>query len=798
MSYEDRLLEEELKNKVAKDWFGSYDCTKIIGKIDFCVAKSRGDSQGKQSDMFDETVITQSLLWAESKKGHNQDIYESFVQLILTIGRAKTIEKYLPPVYLGAFDAQKIAFIPYNIIAGIFAQNDFDWTVTPSNHETKEFRQLYNLVKGELEKKSLLFEYDRDEKELRKFIKSNFVSGKDGAAITVTKNNFVAIYLKWLKAVKPTISIDWEKAKKLGIIDADFYLADLLSKDNESIKDSLFVLLKHTQYLMYRKDKDELGLQDATQVMFNDGQTAHKRFWRIYSRPPRKDFCDYIVKRRDLLVPQDVRERKGSFFTPQKWVELSQKYLAEVLGENWQDEYYIWDCCAGTGNLLSGLTNKYRIWASTLDKADVDVMKDRIKNGANLLETHVFQMDFLNDSFAEKCPADLLEILNNPAKRRKLVIYINPPYAECGLSSEGKNKSGVALGNATYCKYVNFLGRASRELFAQFFIRIYKEIPDCLLGEFSTLKILQAGNFAVFRQVFQAKLEKMFVVPADTFDNVKGQFPIGFLIWDTAKKEIFKRISADVYNREGEYLQKKELFALEEGGKTLNKWIEDTTNETLNTIGYINVKCNDFQHNNRVVIGSEKVLSNGDIHRTIIPANVINYCTYFSVRLCMEANWLNDRDQFLYPEDGWQKDTEFQADCLTYTLFHGQNRISAADGVNHWIPFTETEVEPRNGFASHFMTDFIKEKQLTFSAEAQTVFNAGRELWCYYHKQPDSNPNAAFYDIRAYFQGRDKNGRMNKDSTDAEYMRLITELRQSQKNLAAKISKKVYLYGFLK
>jgi len=29
-------------------------------------------------------------------------------------------------------------------------------------------------------------------------------------------------------------------------------------------------------------------------------------------------------------VPQDVRERKGSFFTPEIWVELSQKYIADI------------------------------------------------------------------------------------------------------------------------------------------------------------------------------------------------------------------------------------------------------------------------------------------------------------------------------------------------------------------------------------------------------------------------------------------------------------------------------------
>ena len=801
MAYSNNLREEELKNKVANDYFSSYDNTKIIGNIDFCIAKITDKSGGKQTELFNETQITQSLLWAEAKRGNKQDIYESFVQLIMTIGKAKTYEKHLPPVFLGAFDAEKIAFVQYNVISEVFAQNDFDWTVTSSNHETKEFRQLYALVKDELERKSQLFYYDKNDKELRNFIKNNFVLGRVGISkITITKNNFVTVYFKWLQDVKPTIQIDWEKAKKQGIIDADFYLADLLSKNNESIKSSLFVLLKQNLYLMYRKDKDELGLQDATQVMFNDGQSAYRRFWSIYERPPRKEFWNYIIERRDLLVPQDVRERKGSFFTPQKWVELSQKYLEDVLGENWQDEYYIWDCCAGTGNLLNGLTNKYNVWASTLDKADVDVMKDRIKNGANLLESHVFQMDFLNDDFADKCPEGLLDILTNPQKRKKLVIYINPPYAEATtattVTGTGKNKEKVALTNKTYEKYKDIIGKASNELFAQFFIRIYQEIQNCWLAEFSKLKILQASNFAVFRSVFQAKLEKMFAVPADTFDNVKGKFPIGFMIWNTAEKSQFKQISAEIYNKTGANLPNKTFVAFDEKRGSLNKWIVQFNNDDeCNIIGLL-VSCPaDYQHNNQVAILSKQ---QARYCFNITNYNLDVYVIYFSVRHCIEANWLNDRDQFLYPNDGWKEDKEFQADCLAFTLFHGQNRISSEQGINHWIPFTEQDVDAQDVFASHFMTDYIKDKQIEFSAEAQAVFAAGKALWKYYHTQPKANPNASFYDIRAYFQGRDKSGKMNKDSADTQYMALIGGLRQAQKVLAAKIAEKVYKYGFLK
>ncbi|HIZ68874.1 MAG TPA: hypothetical protein H9966_03180 [Candidatus Prevotella avicola] len=106
------ILEEELKNKVAHDYFADYDTTQIIGKIDFCVALP-------PQPLFE----TQSLLWAEAKSGTKKDIYESFVQLILTIGRARTFDTYLPPKFLGAFDAEKKAFLPYGKVIDIFYQN---------------------------------------------------------------------------------------------------------------------------------------------------------------------------------------------------------------------------------------------------------------------------------------------------------------------------------------------------------------------------------------------------------------------------------------------------------------------------------------------------------------------------------------------------------------------------------------------------------------------------------------------------------------------------------------------------
>ncbi len=815
MAYDKTIREEEIKNKLRMDYFKAYDATPILGDIDFAVAIPTDNAQ-----LFE----TEYLLWAESKKGAQENIYESFVQLILTIGKARTFDKHLPPAFLGAFDCEKIAFIPYNAVLDIFYQNDFNWKVTPSDHSTKEFKQILAIVRETLEKNLMIFHFSSDEKELRRFIRENFIVGKSRLSkIRINKNNFTAIYQKWLKEVKPTIGVDWDKAKQKGILDAYFYLADILSEHNITLKEKLFVLLRKNYYELDRKI-DDMGMFDSKKAQFNDNQVAHTQFWNRYSRPPKREYWDYIVERVDLLVPQDVRERKGSYFTPQCWVELSQQYIAAELGEDWQDEYYVWDCAAGTGNLLTGLINKYNIWASTLDKADVGVMHDRIQNGANLLESHVFQFDFLNDPFT-KLPQPLREIIEDEEKRKKLVIYINPPYAEATsattVTGTGKNKAKVATENYTAKKYKSLIKNASNELFAQFFIRIQQEIKGCVLAEFSTLKILQAQNFADFRKIFASLLAKIFIVPANTFDNVKGQFPIGFMIWRTDKTELFESVEADVFNEKAEFIGKKHFYG--NLPKSLNHWIKNFPIIQGEKIGLMSFYPADFQNNGKFSIRSS---AQKRYCIDITTSNILLISIYFAVRYCIEATWLNDRDQFLFPNNGWENDKEFQNDCLAYTLFHGQNRISSTIDVNHWIPFTETEVNAKEKFKSHFMTDYINGKNrqtnsaangndlfnqstvaaetqttaepLVFSAEAKAAFDAGRELWRYYHKQADANADASFYDIRLHFQGRNDKGRMNPDSSDERYTELLKNLRQKLKVLAKKIEFKVYEYEFLK
>ncbi|MBR2111750.1 MAG: hypothetical protein IJ950_02165 [Helicobacter sp.] len=862
--YPINLSEEELKNKVATDFFSpnpqsrgikldkqakeilkDLDSTQILGRVDFCVS-------------FNAQTLFQPInfLWAEAKKGNKADIIESFIQLILTIGKEKTYENNLPPIFLGAFDCQKIAFIPYHELDHIFAQNDFNWNVTPSNHDSKEFKQLHALTKHLLESKKLQFSFTNDCKELQDFIQANFtIHNTSITKIPITKNNFTTIYQKWLQSVAPSISIDWENEKP-DILSSDFYLADLLSENNNTkeILKSLRILLQSDSYKVKLEKRANSTSFNFTEFGFNDHQKAHTEFWNLYERPPKEEYWGYIIERRDLLVPSDIRERKGAFFTPQIWVSKAHEYLEKALGENYQSEYYIWDCAAGTGNLLANLTESHKIYASTLDKADVEIMQElSSKKSLNVLSKHIFQCDFLNDEFFDKpcskhtksgldpkcqdcvkskLPKSLQEILKNEEKRKKLIIFINPPYAETATKrvneENRKNKVGVSF-TEIRLDYSDQIGIATKELFAQFMIRIYKEINGCILAQFSKLKIVQGPNFAKFRNVFKANFLGGFIAPADTFDNVKGQFPIGFTIWDTSNHKATNNIKTQIFNESATLIGNKIFYSYTEA-TFITDWYRQYHTRKVNdkNLGAIGLYGSDFQHNNFIRIVNPNQHPNR--WTFITQNNLIPTSIYFSVRHCIKATWINDRDQFLYPNNKWEQDSVFQSDCLAFMLFHGQNRITSKVGINHFIPFSEKEIGAHEAFESHFMRDFLQgkikhdcetnkdskqslfgdddiafipTKPLTFSHEAQEVLNAGKELFRHYHTQSkedkDYNPNVSLYDIKAHFQGFNDKGKMNppQKADDEVYKQKLGELNYALKVLAKKIEVKVYEYEFL-
>ncbi|RVY84946.1 hypothetical protein EC505_07305 [Helicobacter pylori] len=850
---------------------------------------------------YKHSNATLPILWGEAKRGDFDDLDKAFTQLLLTIGKHRLYTHHTPP-YLCAFNAFKIEFIAFNdTITSFFYKSDIDFSITPSNHNTEGFKHALEAFKTMCKPHKSVFDFKTQSQECKEFIKNYLNSSHLLSKIQIDKNNFFTIYQKWLEIVKPTIDINWEVAKTKDILDADYYLADLLSDGDKTIIEKLHTILRSSHYKLNR-GVNELGKMDFMEVGFTDSQQAHQEFWSVYERPPKREFQASILERRDLLVPSDVRERKGAFFTPKIWVEKSQEYLAKALGQDYQEDCIIWDCAGGTGNLLRGLLNKANLYLSTLDHNDVAIVKDlAAKNYLKLLENHVFQFDFLNDDFySEKVPKSLQEILKDKEKRKRLIIYINPPYAEAGnkakMSGTGEHKAKVARNNKTHETYKNFLGPGANELFAQFFMRIYKELNGVILASFSKLKNLQGSNFKKFREVFKAEFKGGFMVPADTFDNVRGQFPIGFLVWDTSSilpkenplnlggnskeekqnsnlildqdnlkdnslKERFclldinapnrkmcsqsrtrtkgtqkhstaapfetplHTVSLEIFDSFGGFLGSKKIYT-----HTIDKMLtladylqkfQPTKKDT--TLGYLDPGRNSFQHQNLIHISIiDKSKQSHVKYFPIITPTILLVSIFFSVRHCIKATWQNDRDQFYAPyNDTWQDDNEFKNNALAFMLFHTQNRITSTQGTNHFIPFDEEEVGAKERYSSHALLDFLKggikeegdslflndkkeNKPLKFSPSASKVFDAGKEIYRYYHTQDFTNrpynANASLYDIKEFFQGRNKQGKLNlpAKAKDEYYKQLYANLQDALKDLAKEIQPKVYEYGFLR
>ena len=803
-------LEEARKVFVRDTYFPKYDY--VPGRIDFVLTM--------------RTSPARHLLWGEAKRGA-QDVHEMLTQLLLTVKPVYDAGKTVPPNWLCVFDAQKFAAVRFHDVLGLFAANDVDWTTRPSNHKADGFIRLMKMAREQVADVRL-FRFGEQDAALKAFAKSLADAKSDFGGIEVNRNNFVHIFNMWLKTVRPAIALDsllWEELKKEGLLDGDFFLADLFSKEGLTVDlaQSLKIVLKHHEYRI----KQEVRLQTLfSEFGFGDGGAKYREFWSVYKRPPQNTEMIQIMQRRDLLVPTQIREVKGAFFTPQIWVQKAQEYIAAAFGDDWQERYTVWDCAAGTGNLLVGLINPRQIYASTLDLPDVQVMHQDIRNGeSSLFLNNVFQFDFLNDDFIPqskggKLPDPLHAIITDPEKRKKLIVLINPPYGEASnartIHGTGKNRGGLSQTD-TRNRYADKLSYARRQLFCQFLTRIYKEIPGCKVGEFSTLNILQAQNFEEMRKWFAPRLLRMFVVPASTFDNVNGSFPIGFKVWDFGDTDITNSYSTDAFDFDGTFIQSKSIYRPAKNEFVID-WLKNFHDkENQKPFGYLVMAGTDFQHNNAIWIAnwlSANTLKY-KLYTQITARNYPEFCMYNTIRHAIDATWLNDRDQFLKPSghltDEWtadqrmvfdyEGDKAFIADCIVYTVFN--NNVSVGQGGNHWIPFTERECGSLRSFRFNTVQKLLEARGIpaALSPEARAVWDAALAVWQLYHKKsghPAYNPDAAFYDIRAFFQGRSDKGRMKSASEDGEYTALMQTFRAAVKELRAAVAPKVFAYGFLK
>jgi hypothetical protein len=487
--------------------------------------------------------------------------------------------------------------------------------------------------------------------------------------------------------------------------------------------------------------------------------------------------------------------------------------------------------CAGVGNLEAKHSNYRNIFMSTLDQADIDIMRaSKTCAGAT-----IFQYDYLNDdvtdfgaidyTLSNKMPLALRQAIADARAGKKgakpILVLINPPYAEATSSdnavSQGEDRSKKSVARSRFSLAgMDEFGKASNELFTQFLARIYKELPNAKVATFSTLKYVNSQAFDVFREAWQASYLGGFVVHSRAFDGLKGDFPIGFLIWDTRERTPIREVCVLALDRDGSTVGEKS-FSNIENNRLLATWVpRPSSNKTLAiplkgaieaatatadvrgtrwsdyAVAWFNCAGNDLQQASKLTMRLSSGFGSGRGY-FVTPDNLWQAAIVFAVRRLIKPTWLNDRDQFLQPTQPLTAD--FKSDCLVWMLFNGSNLTAGADGlrwndrdwslINHFIPFTESEVGAGGRFESDFMVRHMA--GMALSPEARAVMDAGRALWTRFHglqfprKLRDDyklgRADAGWYQIRRALEAYGDTELTNFDPFKAAYATLTAKLR---------------------
>ncbi|MEQ1667085.1 MAG: hypothetical protein ABL868_01390, partial [Sulfuriferula sp.] len=222
-------------------------------------------------------------------------------------------------------------------------------------------------------------------------------------------------------------------------------------------------------------------------------------------------------------------------------------------------------------------------------------------------------------------------------------------------------------------------------------------------------------------------------------------------------------------------------------------------------LAYMYCGVNDLQHAEQQTILYSSVYGGGNGFY-LTHDNLWQAAVTFSVRRLIIPTWLNDRDQFLQPTAPLSD--EFKTDCLIWMLFNRCNRTASADGlewndktwsiINHFIPYTEAEVNAPDRFESDFMVQYLADK--TLSLEAVAVLDAGRTLWQAYFADTDvytvrdalklNRSDVGWYQIRNALKARNTSG----DALPVDF----SEFEAAYKTLGDKLRPMVFELGFLR
>ena len=484
----------------------------------------------------------------------------------------------------------------------------------------------------------------------------------------------------------------------------------LLKKDalsaNELVTVFIGLITNDEAYCLHPRKKNTLITPNGN-IPVNSASFASffDQYAREYTPQERMNFTAIA----DRLLEDTTRRRQGAFFTPTKFVDFAHRMIEKELGENWRDEYVVYDCCCGSLNL----TRDYRfkeLYCSTLDKGELEL------GSRYNPEATKWQMDFLNDG-DEGFDKGLIKAFE---QNKPIVFFINPPYGTAAVNgSTGTSRAGT--NNTAIRDEMNetkFGG--SENLQHQFMYRITKliqkyHLTNAYFALFSKPIWLSGAKQGKFLKNFSSQWEckDAYLFQASHFADVSGAWGISLTLWKSYNQatpiteynmkliDILDDGSIDVvghhtiynsafFNKANDWvkepiksLKEKKTFPCLTSGLKLDTLGRDR-NELSMMLGSLTLKGNNVKENSTGVLWLTSTYANGHCACACACAENFTRCTaLFTARKLIEGNWINDKDEYLAPNEDHPEYKRFEADATVYSLFHNSSNQTSMRKITY-------------------------------------------------------------------------------------------------------------------
>lgn len=564
-----------------------------------------------------------------------------------------------------------------------YLERNLDWSIAPSDAPIK-YKELTLEISGNKSLNPIIFNIDK--------------SFKFEHVVRDIKRLIINIKTKF-KVTESNISETYDYFIERIIKDPSKYSAsDLVQCFIDTILGEVEISEKKDSKFIAKKDK-RIEIDSYNYKQFEEEYSAK------YSIEEKNSF----ISIKDRLTQDTKRRFNGEFFTPTIWVNEAHKQLSCVFGSNWKEEYVVWDCAWGTGNLTRDYYFK-ELYSSTLDKIDLEL-------GDNYnINSEKFLYDFLSDNLelltSNKINNSLIpkSLYNALLKNKPLIFFLNPPFGEGSneKQSDKESKDGILNTRVKLMMEKEGLKDSSQQLYIQFLYRILKlkhvfNLDNINIGIFTPTLFLTGERSGKFREIFlkNFKFEKGIVFNASYFSNVSSQWGVGFSIWtsgDSKEKNKFNFLIKELRdNGKIESVRQKLMYNLNYTER-LSSWIKNEKSynkvETItlksaitfdkkirmideNVIGFLmNDSNNVYANTQGVYILSAPVTR----HIKITPITRENYkkcCSLFTARKTIRSNWLNQKDNYMIPNIDSLKYKQYENDSIIYSIFASENGVSS-------------------------------------------------------------------------------------------------------------------------